>query len=76
MASGSPLMLAMMMSPPTSLRRRRLLGRGQEAVCEGEGEHLADLLGHRRCQPSSGDGRHEFGAEDSSHGMLRRESTA
>ena len=121
MASGSPLMLPMMMSPPTSLRRRRLLGRSQEAVCEGggEGEHLADLLGHRRCQRSPGDGRpriasllgpmqprskrvaallsvlqrshastllpgapacrpwtdgrHEFGAEDSSHGVLRRE---
>jgi hypothetical protein len=37
-------MLPMMMRPPTSLRRRRLLGRSQEAVCEGGGEHLADLL--------------------------------
>ena len=37
-------MLPMMMYPSTSLRRRRLLGRGQEAVREGEGEHLADLL--------------------------------
>jgi hypothetical protein len=31
------------------------------------------LLGHRRCQRSPGDGRHEFGAEDSSRGVLRRE---
>src|SRR6202171_2836674 len=52
----APLMLPMMMRPPTSLCRRRLLGRSQEAVCEGEGEHLADLLGHRRCQRSPGDG--------------------
>jgi hypothetical protein len=37
-------MLPMMMRPPTSLRRRRLLGRSQEAVCEGGDEHLADLL--------------------------------
>jgi hypothetical protein len=37
-------MLPMMMRPPTSLRRRRLLDRSQEAVCEGGGEHLADLL--------------------------------
>ena len=37
-------MLPMMMRPPTSLRRRRLLGRSQEAVREGGGEHLADLL--------------------------------
>jgi hypothetical protein len=44
LASGSPLMLPMMMRLPTSLRRRRLLGRSQEAVCEGGGEHLADLL--------------------------------
>ena len=28
-----------------SSRRRRLLGRSQEAVCEGGGEHLAGLLG-------------------------------
>jgi hypothetical protein len=40
-------MLPMMMRPPTSLRRRRLLGRSQEAVREGGGEHLADLLQHR-----------------------------
>jgi len=33
----------MMMRQPRSLRRRRLLGRSQEAVCEGGGEHLADL---------------------------------
>jgi hypothetical protein len=44
LASGSPLMLPMMMRPPTSLRRRRLLGRSQEPVCEGGGEPLADLL--------------------------------
>jgi hypothetical protein len=44
LASGSPLMLPMMMYPSTSFRRRRLLGRGQDAVCEGGGEHLADLL--------------------------------
>jgi hypothetical protein len=59
MASGSPLMLPTMMRPPTSLRRRRLLGRSQEAVCEGdgEGERLADFLGHRRCQRSPGESR-------------------
>src|SRR5712664_2983938 len=119
MASGSPLMSPMMMSPPTSLRRRRLLGRSQEAVCEGEGEHLPICLGivdandrpeiaargspafsslcsHEAsewlpfCQCCSGrtpapllpgapacrpwtDGRHEFSAEDNSHGVLRRE---
>jgi hypothetical protein len=44
LASGSSLMLPTMMRQPTSLRRRRLLGRSQEAVCEGGGEHLADLL--------------------------------
>ena len=44
LASGSPLKLPMMMRPPTSLRRRRLLGRSQEAVCEGGVKHLADLL--------------------------------
>jgi hypothetical protein len=37
-------MLPTMMRLPTSLRRRRLLGRSQEAVCESGGEHLADLL--------------------------------
>jgi hypothetical protein len=41
LASGAPLMSAMMMRPPMSLRRRRLLGRSREAVCEGGGEHLA-----------------------------------
>jgi hypothetical protein len=44
LASGSTLMLPMMMRPRTSLRRQRLLGRSQEVVCEGGGEHLADLL--------------------------------
>ncbi len=48
LASGSPLMSPMMMMrQPRSLRRRRLLGRSQEAVCEGGGEHLADLVGAR-----------------------------
>jgi hypothetical protein len=37
-------MLPMMMRPPTSLRRRRLLGRSQEAACKGGGEDLADFL--------------------------------
>jgi hypothetical protein len=37
-ASGSPLMLPMMMRPPTSLRRRQFLGRSQRAVCEDGGE--------------------------------------
>jgi hypothetical protein len=37
-------MLAMMTRPLMSLRRRRLLGHSQKAVCEGGGEHLADLL--------------------------------
>lgn len=37
-------MLPTMMRPPTSLRRRRLLGRGQATVCEGGGKHLADLF--------------------------------
>jgi hypothetical protein len=36
-------MLPMMMRPPTSLRRRQLLGRSQQAVCEGGVKHLADL---------------------------------
>jgi hypothetical protein len=44
LASGYPLKLPMMMRPPTSLRRRWLLGRSQEAVCEGGVKHLADLL--------------------------------
>jgi hypothetical protein len=44
LASGYPLKLPMMMRPPTSLRRRRLLGRSQEAACEGGVKHLADLL--------------------------------
>jgi hypothetical protein len=44
LASGSPLILPIMMRPPTPLRRRRLLGRSQKAVCEGAGEHLTDLL--------------------------------
>jgi hypothetical protein len=38
-------MLPMMVRQPTSSRRRRLLGRSQEAVCEGGDEHLAGLLG-------------------------------
>jgi hypothetical protein len=37
-------MLPMMMRPPMSWRRRRLLDRSQEAVCEGGVKHLADLL--------------------------------
>src|ERR1700726_2738568 len=44
LASDSSLMLPTMMRPPTSLRRRRLLGRSQEAVCEGGGDHLSDVL--------------------------------
>jgi hypothetical protein len=37
-------MLPMMVRQPTSSRRRRLLGRSPEAVCEGGSEHPADLL--------------------------------
>jgi len=40
-------MLPMMVRQPMSSRRRRLLGRSLEAVCEGGDEHLADL---RRCE--------------------------
>jgi len=45
-------MLPMMMRLPTSLRRRRLLASSQEAVCEGGGEHLADLLRAKRGGPA------------------------
>jgi len=38
LASGSPLMLPMMMRPPTSSRRRQFLGRCLESVCEDGGE--------------------------------------
>jgi hypothetical protein len=37
-------MLPMMMCPPTSLRRRLLLGRSHEAACKGGGERLTVFL--------------------------------
>jgi hypothetical protein len=41
-------MLPMMLRVPTSLRRRRLLGRSHEARCEDGDEHLPQFVSRRQ----------------------------